>query len=83
MATKPAEQPTTDRFKRRQIRPNRCWYVRAKDTLQADQMAELDAALADPSIQAKTISVVLAEDFNFQIAARTVNAHRLRECNCE
>ena len=83
MATKPTEQPTTDRFKRRQVRQNRCWSVRAKETLQPDQMAELDAALADPSIQAKTISIVLLEDFDFQISSRTVGAHRLRECNCE
>lgn len=83
MATSPTPSKPLDRFRQRQVKPNRCWYVRAKDTLQADQMAELEAALADPSIQAKTISVVLAEDFNFQISARTVGAHRLRECNCE
>jgi hypothetical protein len=83
MAKQPSEQQTIDRFKRRQVKPNRCWYVRAKEALASEQMNELDAALADPSIQSKTISIVLAEDFNFQISSRTVGAHRLRECNCE
>jgi hypothetical protein len=83
MAKQPSEQQTIDRFKRRQVKPNRCWYVRAKEALTPDQMAELDAALADPSIQSKTISIVLAEDFDFQISSRTVGSHRLRECNCE
>jgi hypothetical protein len=83
MAKLPSQPATVDRFKRRQIKPNRCWYVRAQETLSPDEFVELEAALSDPSIQAKTISLVLTEDFGFRISSRSIGAHRQRECNCE
>ena len=83
MAKTLVQQQPNDRFRQRQVKPNRCWYVRASEQLEPDQMAELISALADPAIQSKTISLVLAEDFNFQISGRSVGAHRSRECNCE
>ena len=83
MATSSTSSKPLDRFRQRQVKPNRCWYVRASEQLDADQMAELESALGDPAITSKTISLVLEEDFAFQISSRTVGAHRSRECNCE
>lgn len=77
------KQVSTQRFKQRQKQLSRCWYRRALEQLSADHMAELDAALADLEITSKTISDVLAEEFDFVIASRTISAHRNRECRCE
>jgi hypothetical protein len=83
MATSPIPSKPLDRFRQRQVKPNRCWYVRASEQLDADQMIELESALGDPAITSKTISLVLEEDFAFQISSRTINTHRSKDCSCE
>ena len=78
-----AQLPSLERFTRRQFRESGCWFVRVSKQLSDDERTELDAALADRSITSKTICTVLAEDFSFQITARTISSHRTGMCSCE
>jgi len=61
----------------------RCWRVAFNERLTPKQRAELDEALADPTISASVLRRVLVLEWKItELSESTIMRHRKGECTC-